>query len=181
MAIELGRTGRASAAAEFLGDVTVVRAAQSVSFQEQLAGAIEQAPGVQVRANQAEVAAASQADGARQILDTAPAAAQVAGSLAASVQTAPAQTGEQQVPGGGPVDTLKQALRQAGMDPDRFALTEVRELVTYPGGGYVNHQVLFEAGAAREYYDVALMLRNPEVTVTEIRRLLALGAAPVQT
>lgn len=177
MAIEMCRPSRTSAAAEFLGNLSVGRAAQSVSFQEQMAEATDQARPTAALTNQPGNVQASQQDGARQILGaTAITAARETGSKAAVAR------GEtQQAAPDTPVETLRQALRLAGMDPERFSFTEVRELVSYPGGAYVNHQVLFEAGAAREYYDVALMLRNPEVTVTEIRRLLSLSAAPVTT
>lgn len=176
MAIELNRTNRASAAAEFLADLSAARPAQHISFQAQLAGAIGHASILPPPVGRLEASGASRQDGARQILDAPLAATAAALSLPANAAAAP-----QQAPAGNPVETLKEALRQAGMDPSGFSFTEIRELVGYPGGAYVNHQVLFQAGAAREYYDVALMLRSPQVTVTEIRRLLTFNAAPVQT
>ncbi len=166
MTIEMGRTGRASAAALFLGDLQAARAGQGMAFGEQLSRALCGEVRVGAEAGDSEATAASRSDGARQILD----ARSAAGGGSEGPQGASPD----------PVETLKQALRQAGLDPDAFGFTEVRELVWYPGGTYVNHQVLFEAGAAREYYDVALMLRNPQVTVTEIRRLLAMSAAPAE-
>ncbi|MGC8794300.1 MAG: hypothetical protein ACP5U2_13005, partial [Bryobacteraceae bacterium] len=149
-----------------------------LSFEDQLAGAIREslvkaglAPG-EVRVTQA--AGQSPETGARQILVSVTTPATAGGADAGGAQIAHVVQANQSVEeAADPVGVLKAALKQTGLDPEAFSFTEVRELVSYPGGAYVNHQILFQGGAAHEYYDVALMLRNPDVTVTEIRRLLA--------
>ncbi|MCS7314167.1 MAG: hypothetical protein RMI94_08095 [Bryobacterales bacterium] len=171
MAIELNRTSRANPAAEFLAKLPAARQPQACSFEQHLAGALTEPTSPQAQVHRAESGCASRQADWRQILD-APAAAEARPD--ASPQEPLSQTRAAD-----PVATLKQALLRAGMNPEAFSFTEIREVVGYPGGSYLNHQVLFEAGATREYYDVALMLRNPEITVIEIRRLLGLGAAPV--
>jgi len=173
MRVEFSRSGSTSAAASFLESLPASSSSNGLSFEEELAGVIRDSlvkAGLPPdRFKVALAPAASPEGGARQILVSLPAAHAEELPRAAAAET----------PSGGeaadPVTVLKEALEKAGLDPERFSFTELREPVWWPGGTYINHQILFEAGGAHEYYDVALMLRNPEVTVTEIRRLLALN------
>jgi hypothetical protein len=72
-----------------------------------------------------------------------------------------------------PVEVLSERLRATGIDPAALNLTESREIVTYPGGSYENHLIKADFGdGITERYSVDLMLRNPQVTVVEIQRLM---------
>jgi len=173
MIVEFSRSGRSNAAAGFLESLPASGSRNGLSFEAELAGLIRDSlvkAGLPPdRFQIALTPAAGPEGGARQILVSLPAAH--AEELPRAAQAGALGGGE----AADPVSVLKTALEKAGLDPERFSFTESREPVWWPGGTYVNHQILFEAGAAREYYDVALMLRNPEVTVIEIRRLLALS------
>jgi len=107
--------------------------------------------------------------GSRQILVTITPAAD---SQSAQPQAAGANSGA--TVSNDPVEILKNALSAAGLDPNRFSLTESSEVVNYPGGSYVNHLITADfGGGLRESYGVELMLRNPQVTVVEIQRALS--------
>ena len=173
MKVEFSGNARVSSAAGFLESLPASGSNNGLSFEEELAGLIRDSlvrAGLSPDRFRVAVApAASSESGARQILVTLPAAR--AEELPRAAATEAAAGGE----AADPVTVLKTALEKAGLNPERFSFTELIEPVWWPGGTYINHQILFEAGAAREYYDVALMLRNPEVTVNEIRRLLSLN------
>jgi len=176
MVVEFSRSGRSGSPAAFLESLPGGNVPQGLSFEEQLAGVIRESlvrSGLPPdRFTVALSPAAGSENGARHILVSLPRVSAVESSQTAQVAAAPVEQAAD------PVTVLKEALRKAGLDPERYSFTESTELVWWPGGTYVNHQILFEAGAARESYDVALMLRNPEITVIEIRRLLASSGYP---
>ena len=72
-----------------------------------------------------------------------------------------------------PVSILKAALEKAGISSAGMRFSYADDFVTYPGGGYANRQVTVELpNGRRESYSADLMLRNPQVTVVEIQRLM---------
>ncbi len=182
MAIDLNSISRAGAAATFLHDAGIpLSSTQADEFGLQLLRVIQDslvrtglsADQFQVSLARAPEGSASGSVGARQILVT---LTQPASPSQCSLPQEAAETGGTAAAqaAGTPIEVLQNALRNAGLDPARFAMTEIHEVVGYPGGSYMNHQMLVDfGGGVRESYDIALMLRNPSVTVTEMRRLLA--------
>ncbi|MBX5495501.1 MAG: hypothetical protein IRZ15_09220 [Bryobacteraceae bacterium] len=78
-----------------------------------------------------------------------------------------------------PKEVLSEALRQAGIDPESIGLTTWSETVTYPGGPilpagyYINNFITADLGPKGKFdFNADLMLRNPRVTVNEIREIL---------
>lgn len=174
MAVTLNPLSRPSSLASFLETDARTAAAQTSAFEQQLLSAIRDSLiRVGIAADQIQVSLAAGYGGTRQIVvslaQPAPAAAGAVQQPAASGSPAAAQQVEMD-----PVAVLKNALRAAGMNPDGFNLTESREIVGYPGGSYVNHLITAEfGGGLRECYGVELMLRNPQLTVLEMRRALS--------
>jgi len=173
MAVNFNSVSRPNAAGAFLeGPASSPRAASATGFEQQLMAAIGDSlvrAGLTPEQFQIGLAPAAGSNGAaaRQIVVTLPAAANPESNRA---DAPPASTDPANL---SPVEVLKAALKSAGLDPDRFSFREIREVVGYPGGSYENHHIAVEvASGVQECYDVALMLRHPEVTVTEIRRLL---------
>ena len=72
------------------------------------------------------------------------------------------------------IDTLKAALVQAGMDISGMQFTQHKDIVTYPGGSYVNDLISFQAANGQSHdYMTNLVSIAPQVTVTEIQHLMA--------
>lgn len=173
MAITLNAARGAGSPAAFLE--TLARPAsdrQSNAFQEQLLSAIRDSlAGAGLRPDQIRLSSAEGSGGARQIIVSFTEPAAAASSSPAAAPAAAASSPEPSP--ANPVEVLRNALTSVGLDPDRFSLTESREVVGYPGGSYLNHVITAEFGnGLRESYGVELMLRNPQVTVVEMRRLL---------
>jgi hypothetical protein len=180
MAVTLNAASRAGSPAAFFETLARPTSdSQSSAFQEQLLSAIRDSlAGAGLRPEQIRLSSAEGSGGARQIIvsftEPVPAASSspAAGAAAASAPAAAASAPEGNL--SSPIEVLRNALKSAGLDPDRFSLTESREVVGYPGGSYLNHVITAEFGnGLRESYGVQLMLRNPQVTVVEMRRLLA--------
>ena len=77
-------------------------------------------------------------------------------------------------PGSTVVDTLKAALVQSGVDISGMQFTEHRDLVTYPGGSYINDIISLQAPNGRTHdYMTDLVALSPQVTVNEIQQLMA--------
>jgi len=71
------------------------------------------------------------------------------------------------------VELLKAALIQNGMDISGMQFNEHKDIVTYPGGAYVNDLISFQDGTHTHDYMTNLVAINPQVTVNEIQQLLA--------
>jgi len=71
------------------------------------------------------------------------------------------------------IDLLKAALVQNGMDISGMQFNEHKDIVTYPGGAYVNDLISFQDGIRTHEYMANLVAINPQVTVNEIQQLLA--------
>lgn len=74
---------------------------------------------------------------------------------------------------------LGEAMQRAGLDPTQYAMSLWSETVYYPGGqflqagSYVNNFITVDLGAkGKANFSSDLMVRNPEVTVSEIQQLL---------
>ncbi len=183
MAIPLNPVSRAGAAATFLQEAGPRSPnSQTDAFALQLAEVIQKslvetglsADQFQVSLARTPETSAGDWVGARQIVVTLaqPQSASGISEAGAGGGTGGAPAAEAAA---GPIEVLQNALRNAGLDPARFPMTEIHEVVGYPGGSYMNHQIVVDfGGGLRESYDIGLMLRNPSVTVTEIERLLAM-------
>ncbi len=68
---------------------------------------------------------------------------------------------------------LKAALIANGMDISGMQFSEHRDLVTYPGGSYINDLISLQTGTKSHEYMANLVALNPQVTVNEIQQLLA--------
>jgi hypothetical protein len=74
-----------------------------------------------------------------------------------------------------PLTVLKNALQDAGMDPEGLNLTVSKDTMQTPVNSWVNHSITAHFGDGDEQsYDVGLMLHNPKVTVVEIQRKLGM-------
>ena len=72
------------------------------------------------------------------------------------------------------VDTLKAALVLAGVDISGMQFNQHQDIVTYPGGSYVNDLISFHASSGQTHeYMTNLVSIAPQVTVTEIQQLMA--------
>lgn len=72
------------------------------------------------------------------------------------------------------VDTLKAALTQAGVDISGMQFSRHQDIVTYPGGSYVNDMISFSANSGQTHeYMTNLVGIAPQVTVAEIQQLMA--------
>lgn len=71
------------------------------------------------------------------------------------------------------IDALKAALVRAGVDTTNMQFQEHQDVVTYPGGSYVNDLISFQSGDKTHEYMTNLVSIAPQVTVTEIQQLLA--------
>jgi len=97
-------------------------------------------------------------------------------------KTEPKESSDQALAATNPLDpkeVLSEALRQAGIDPESIGLTTWSETVTYPGGPilpagyYINNFITADLGPKGKFdFNADLMLRNPRVTVNEIREIL---------
>ncbi len=75
-----------------------------------------------------------------------------------------------------PLQVLAQALQAAGIDPGSLGMVAHDDTVGYPGGGaWVNHLITLQAGSHVENFSADLMMKSPNVTVNEIKRLIAMG------
>lgn len=78
-----------------------------------------------------------------------------------------------------PKETLASALRSAGLDASQYPMSLWSQTVAYPGGqflqagSYVNNFITVDLGARGKFdFSSDLMMRNPQVTVNEIKTLL---------
>ncbi len=72
------------------------------------------------------------------------------------------------------LDALKAGLVQAGVDISGMQFTRHQDLVTYPGGSYVNDLISFSANSGQTHeYMTNLVGIAPKVTVAEIQQLMA--------
>ncbi len=72
------------------------------------------------------------------------------------------------------IDTLKAALVQAGVDVSGMHFDQHQDVVTYPGGSYVNDLISFQSASGRTHeYMSNLTEIAPQVTVVEIQQLMA--------
>jgi len=72
------------------------------------------------------------------------------------------------------VDTLKAALVANGVDISGMQFTEHRDLVTYPGGSFINDIISLQTDSGRTHdYMTDLVALSPQVTVNEIQQLMA--------
>lgn len=197
MSVTLSSVSRDRSLAGFLAQqAPSATSSQALGFEQQLASAIRDSLSqAGVTSGRVEVSVVDSpggsSSGARQILVTITQPTQTGGAVQSSATggqpLAQVQAAAQSSASGGqaggaggatagsndPVQVLKDALTAAGLDPTRLSLTESREVVGYPGGSYVNHVITADfGGGLRECYGVELMLRNPQVTVVEIRRAL---------
>jgi hypothetical protein len=73
------------------------------------------------------------------------------------------------------VQALNDALAAAGINTDGLNLTAHTDLVTYPGGAYINRYISVEAHGHEEGLMTDLVSMNPNVAVLDIRNMLAHG------
>ena len=72
------------------------------------------------------------------------------------------------------IDKLKAALVQAGIDISGMQFSQHQDVVTYPGGSYINDLISFQASNGQTHeYMTSLVSIAPQVTVTEIQQLMA--------
>lgn len=72
------------------------------------------------------------------------------------------------------IDALKAALTQAGVDISGMQFDQHQDIVTYPGGSYVNDLITLQAPNGRSHdYMTNLVAIAPQVTVNEIQQLMA--------
>ena len=72
------------------------------------------------------------------------------------------------------IDTLRAALVQAGVDISGMQFNQHHDVVTYPGGSYVNDLISFQSASGRTHeYMANLTEIAPQVTVVEIQQLMA--------
>lgn len=161
--------------ASFLSEQAALRPASSTNFERQFMAALEESLArAGLGSGQYRIAwlggespAGGNLSGPRQLLVTIEEPQRGGSDRAQAVATEESASSD-------PVELLRSALAAAGLDPARFSLSEVREVVNNPGGSWVNHLIAVDfGGGLRENYDVGLMRRNVSVTVTEIRRLLS--------
>ena len=97
--------------------------------------------------------------------------ATIPGTTASRSNTAaPAATGSGATP---VIDVLKAALTQAGIDISGMQFNQHQDVVSYPGGSYINDLVSFQVGDKTHEYMANLVSIAPQVTVTEIQQLMA--------
>ena len=73
------------------------------------------------------------------------------------------------------MNILASALQAAGISPQWLNMSAHDDYVTYPGGGYTNHQISLTANGHDTNIDANLMMMNPNVAVTEIKRLFTIA------
>jgi hypothetical protein len=71
------------------------------------------------------------------------------------------------------LEILKASLIKAGVDTTGMQFTQHQDLVTYPGGSYVNDLIDLQVGGKSHTYMANLVALDPKVTVVEIEQLLA--------
>ena len=72
------------------------------------------------------------------------------------------------------IDTLKTALIQAGVDISGMEFSQHHDVVTYPGGSFVNDLISFQSASGRTHEYMANLTKiAPQVTVVEIQQLMA--------
>jgi hypothetical protein len=65
---------------------------------------------------------------------------------------------------------LASAMAETGLDPSRFRVSYWEELVSYPGGNYVNRNLTVEGPTGQKLdFDAAWTLKTPWVTARELR------------
>jgi hypothetical protein len=72
-----------------------------------------------------------------------------------------------------PVELLKQAMQQVGLDPSSVTMQSVVNTATYPGGSYTDRQIQVQfPGGRQESYSTDLVARNASVAAVEMKRML---------
>jgi hypothetical protein len=75
-----------------------------------------------------------------------------------------------------PLDALKAALSNAGIDPESLDITAHDDPVLFPGGGWTNRLLtVTTVGGATETFMADLVAKTPHVAAVEIQSLLARG------
>jgi hypothetical protein len=73
------------------------------------------------------------------------------------------------------LQTLKDALTAAGINADGLGLATHEDIVTSPGGSYVNRYISVETHGHEEGLMTNLVALNPNVAVFDIKRMLGQG------
>jgi hypothetical protein len=65
---------------------------------------------------------------------------------------------------------LASAMSETGLDPSQFRVSYWEELVSYPGGNYVNRNLTVEGPNGQKVdFDAAWTMKTPWVTARELR------------
>jgi hypothetical protein len=81
-----------------------------------------------------------------------------------------------------PMDVLSAALLANGINPASLGLVQTSTPVWYPGGGWINNLISMNSPTGQHNFTVELMLLNPQVTVNEIKKIIAgTDSPPVQS
>lgn len=70
---------------------------------------------------------------------------------------------------------LADALQAAGIDPNQLSMVAHDDVAGFPGGSYTNQLITLKANGNVEHFSAKLIPINPNVAVTEIKRLLGMG------
>ena len=73
------------------------------------------------------------------------------------------------------LNKLTAALQAAGIDPNSLSMVAHDDQVYYPGSSWTNYEITLNANGHTESFAANLVVLNPNVAVTEIKHLLALG------
>ena len=73
------------------------------------------------------------------------------------------------------LNQLVAALRAAGIDPNSLNMVAHDDPVYFPGTSWTNTEITLTANGHTENFGANLIVLNPNVAVTEIKHLLALG------
>jgi hypothetical protein len=89
---------------------------------------------------------------------------------AASSTTTPKLSGDAAV-----LQSLKDALAAAGINTDGLGLATHQDVVSYPGGSYINRYISVETNGHEEGLMTDLVGINPNVAVLDIKHMLGRG------
>ncbi len=101
---------------------------------------------------------------------TSQSSATAASSTAASTTQQTSLTGDAAA-----LQNLKDALTAAGINWDSLGLATHQDLVTSPGGSYVNRYISVETNGHEEGLMTDIVATNPNVAVFDIKRMLGQG------
>lgn len=73
------------------------------------------------------------------------------------------------------MQALKDALGAAGINTDGLDLRPHTEVVTYPGGAYINRYISVQAHGHEEGLMTDLVAMNPKIAVLDIQRMMGLA------